>query len=152
MDRLLSPVDVLLVEDNPDDVEILKMAIEAGGIKSRLTVARDGQEALDILRGGNGAPRPSLIFLDLNLPKVKGLDVLREIKADPSLQHIPVIILTASTLDKDVINCYELGANSFVSKSANLEDFLEAIKTILEYWLVYVTLPSEIVTSEAGRS
>ncbi|MCH8814995.1 MAG: response regulator [Chloroflexi bacterium] len=147
MDRLLTPVNILLVEDNPDDVEIMEMAMEGGRFNNQLTIARDGQEALDILQGHrNGAPKPGLILLDLNLPKLSGLDVLKEIKADPDLQQIPVIVLTASTRDEDVVRSYKLGVNTFISKPVEFDRFLDAVSTIQEYWLVLATLPPAKVT------
>jgi len=150
MDEQLRPVNILLVEDNPNDVEIMERALKKGKIQNQLTVARDGQEALDILQGRrNGTPKPGLILLDLNLPKVSGHDVLHEIKADPSLQQIPVIVLTASTRDEDVVRSYKLGVNTFVSKPVAFEDFLRAVSAIQEYWLVIATLPPVSVTFEA---
>ena len=122
----LPPVNILLVEDNPNDVEITRRALQKGQVSHQLTVARDGQEALDILFGrqnDNVAP-PDLILLDLNLPKVDGREVLEKVKADPKLRHIPVVVITISTREEDMARCYELGVKTFISKPARFEDFL----------------------------
>ena len=143
MGNALAPVNILLVEDNPNDVEITVRALKKGQVRNELTVARDGQEALDILFGsGNGSvPRPGLILLDLNLPKVDGREVLEKIKADPKLRRIPVIVLTASTREKDIGRTYELGVNTFISKPVRFEDFIKVVTTIKEYWIIIATLP-----------
>jgi len=143
MGNALAPVNILLVEDNPNDVEITRRALEKGQVRNELTVARDGQEALDILFGsGNGSvPRPGLILLDLNLPKVDGREVLEKIKADPKLRRIPVIVLTISTSEEDIARTYDLGVNTFISKPVRFEDFIKVVTTIKEYWIVIATLP-----------
>jgi len=143
MDEIMEPVHILLVEDNPHDVEITERALKKGQIKNRLTVVRDGQEALDYLFGGEArqAP-PGLILLDLNLPKVDGHEVLRSIKADPILRRIPVIVLTASTRDEDVVKSYDLGVNTFISKPVQFDEFITVVATIREYWLLIARLPA----------
>ncbi len=143
MGKSLSPVSILLVEDNPNDVEITIRALRKGQVRNELTVARDGQEALDILFGvKNGSiPKPGLILLDLNLPKVNGHEVLEKIKADPKLRRIPVIVLTASTREEDVVRSYDLGVNTFITKPVEFEKFIEVVTTIKEYWIVIATLP-----------
>ena len=143
MGDALSPVSILLVEDNPVDVEITVRALKKGQVRNELIVARDGQEALDILDGRrNGkARKPGLILLDLNLPKVNGHEVLKQIKADTQLRRIPVIVLTASTREKDVVRSYELGVNTFISKPVEFEDFIKVVTTIQDYWLIIATLP-----------
>ncbi len=143
MGESLSPVNILLVEDNPNDVEITRRALEKGQVRNELTVARDGQEALDILfdvKNGN-VPKPGLILLDLNLPKVNGHEVLEKIKADPKLRSIPVIVLTASTREEDIVRTYDLGVNTFISKPVEFKDFIRMVTTIKEYWIVIATLP-----------
>jgi CheY-like chemotaxis protein len=143
MDRDLKPVNILLVEDNPNDVEITKRALERGQVKNHLTVARDGQEALDTLFGranGDGS-LPGLILLDLNMPKVSGHEVLKAIKADRKLRRIPVIVLTASTREEDIVRSYDLGVNTFITKPVRFEDFMKVVATIKEYWIVIATLP-----------
>ena len=139
----LNPVNILLVEDNPNDVEITRRALDRGQVKNSLTVARDGQEALDILfscRDGE-ATRPGLILLDLNLPKVDGREVLEKVKADPDLRRIPVIVLTTSTREEDIVRTYELGVNTFITKPVRFEDFMKVVATIEQYWIVISTLP-----------
>ena len=144
MDKNLKPVSILLVEDSPDDVEITRRALERGQVKNHLLVARDGQEALDILfsrRDTDGA-LPGLILLDLNLPKVDGREVLEKIKSDPKLRRVPVIALTSSTREEDVVRTYDLGVNTFISKPVKFEDFIRVIATIRDYWILIATLPT----------
>jgi len=143
MEKNLKPVSILLVEDNPDDVEITRRALERGQVKNHLLVARDGEEALDILfsrRDADGA-LPGLILLDLNLPKVDGREVLRAIKSDRRLKLIPVIALTTSTREEDVLRTYDLGVNTFISKPVQFEDFIKVVATIRDYWILIATLP-----------
>ena len=139
----LAPVDILLVEDNPNDVEITKRALEKGQIRNHLTVARDGQEALDILFGNGGRERhiPGLILLDLNLPKVDGREVLAHVKASQDHRRIPVIVLTTSTREEDIVRTYDLGVNTFISKPVRFDEFIRVISAIQEYWIVIATLP-----------
>jgi chemotaxis family two-component system response regulator Rcp1 len=144
VDNDLSPVHILLVEDNPQDVEITKRALEKGQVKNRLTVARDGQEALDILDAIKGDDPPSLILLDLNMPRLNGIEVLQVIKADPNLRRIPVIVLTTSTREEDVVRAYDLGVNTFISKPVRFEDFMRVVMTIQEYWILIATLPTRV--------
>jgi CheY-like chemotaxis protein len=143
MERTLSPIRILLVEDNPHDVEITVRALKKGEIKNELVVAKDGQEALDILFSNEKADKlqPGLILLDLNLPKVNGLEVLRELKADPNLRRVPVIILTASTHEEDIVRSYDLGVNTFISKPVEFEEFIRVVTMIEQYWIVIATLP-----------
>lgn len=142
MNNDLTPVHILLVEDNPQDVEITRRALEKGQVKNRLTVARDGQEALDILEALKSDDPPALILLDLNLPRLNGIEVLQVIKADPHLRRIPVIVLTTSTREEDVVRAYDLGVNTFISKPVRFEDFMRVVMTIQEYWILIATLPS----------
>jgi len=135
-------VHILLVEDNPQDVEITRRALEKGQVKNRLTVARDGQEALDILDAIKGDDPPSLILLDLNMPRLNGIEVLQVIKGDPNLRRIPVIVLTTSTREEDIVRAYDLGVNTFISKPVRFEDFMRVVMTIQEYWILIATLPS----------
>ena len=138
---------ILLVEDNPDDVEITRRALTRSRLANDLHVTRDGQEALDFLfrlgQYGNGAdtPRPDLILLDLNLPKVNGIEVLERIRANEHVSIIPVIMLTASEREEDVARSYKLGSNTYISKPVEFEKFLHAIELIGEYWIVVATLP-----------
>jgi chemotaxis family two-component system response regulator Rcp1 len=138
------PIAILLVEDNPGDARLVREALKSAGIDSLLTVARDGEEALDLLRGirpAGEAVRPDLILLDLNLPRKDGRELLAEIKQDPSLQRIPVVVLTSSAAAQDVRTAYELQANSYIVKQVSLEEFTKAIASIYHFWLSLVTLP-----------
>ena len=138
----LEPVHILLVEDNPHDIEITVRALEKGQIRNRMTVARDGQEALDLLsEHRDQADLPGLILLDLNLPKLSGIEVLQVIKSDPDLRRIPVIVLTTSTREEDVVKTYDLGVNTFITKPVRFEDFIRVVTTIQEYWILIATLP-----------
>jgi CheY-like chemotaxis protein len=139
-----TPIEILLVEDNPADVRLTFEALKDGRISNGMHVAKDGVEALDFLfrRGAfTGVPRPDLILLDLNLPKKDGREVLAEIKADPDLKRIPVIILTTSGAEDDIIRSYNLHANCYVTKPVDLEQFMEVVKTIEDFWLTIVSLP-----------
>ena len=140
-------LDILLVEDNPADVRLTREAFHEGKILNNLIVARDGVEAMDILhrRGRHaGAVRPDLILLDLNLPRKDGREVLAEIKADPALMRIPVVVLTTSRAELDIIKSYNLHANCYVVKPVDLDQFVSVIKSIDNFWLTAVTLPSEV--------
>jgi CheY-like chemotaxis protein len=130
---------VLVVEDNPDDVAIVKRAMRKSEVKCELSFARDGQEALDFLyRNGEfeDAPRPDLILLDLNLPKIDGLDVLSRIKQDEKLRRIPVIVLTISEHEQDMIKAYDSGASSYMTKPVDSKDFERLINTVQDYWRI----------------
>ena len=140
MDQDLTPIDILLVEDNPQDVEITMRALKKQKVKNRVIVARDGQEALDLLLSSNGNA-PGLILLDLNLPKVSGREVLERIKQEPNLKRIPVVVLTTSTRDEDVARAYDLGVNTFITKPVKFDNFMEVVATIRDYWIVVATLP-----------
>lgn len=140
-------VNILLVEDNPDDVKITERALKKGKVLNTLFVARDGQEALDFLfnegeyTDPRKAPRPGLILLDINLPKVNGIDVLKKVKANERLRRIPVIMLTVSKRDEDIIRSYDLGVNSYIIKPVEFDKFVETIKNIELYWLL-TNIPS----------
>jgi CheY-like chemotaxis protein len=135
-------VEILLVEDNPDDLELALHALRREKLANRIEVARDGEQALDFIfcRGDhaqrNFQNQPRLILLDLKLPKVDGLQVLREIKADERTKAIPVVILTSSKEEKDLVEGYRLGVNSYIQKPVDFEQFRAAIKTVGLYWLV----------------
>jgi CheY-like chemotaxis protein len=141
------PLDILLVEDNPADVRLTQEAFREGKILNNFTVARDGVEAMDFLhRRGNhaGAIRPDLILLDLNLPRKDGREVLAEIKSDPSLMRIPVVVLTTSRAEMDIVKSYNLHANCYVVKPVDLDQFINVIKSIDNFWLTAVTLPGDV--------
>ncbi len=139
-----NPVEILLVEDNPGDVRLTREALRDAKVLNRMSVAQDGVEALAFLRRQGpyaDAPRPELILLDLNLPKKDGREVLEEIKQDPDLKRIPVVILTTSQAEQDIIRTYNLHANCYVSKPVDLDQFITVIKSIEDFWLTIVKLP-----------
>jgi len=138
------PIEVLLIEDDPGDVLITREAFEHYKIHNTLRVARDGQEGLDYLyqRGSHkGATRPDLILLDLNLPKYDGHQLLEKIKSDPELCHIPVIVLTTSAAEEDILRSYRLHANAYVTKPVGFEQFMNVIRQIDEFFVQVVCLP-----------
>ncbi len=138
---------VLLVEDSPSDARLTQEAFREGKISSKLSIVTDGSEALEYLRRTGkytAALRPDLILLDLNLPKMDGREVLQQIKTDPALKTIPVVILTTSEADQDVINAYELHANCYIRKPVDLARFLEIIGAIESFWLTVVKLPTGV--------
>lgn len=138
------PIDILLVEDDPGDELMTREAFEDNKIGNTLHVAHDGEEALDFLyRNGEyaDAPRPDLILLDLNLPKYDGRQVLEKIKADPDLSHIPVVVLTTSAAEEDILRSYKLHANAYVTKPVDLDQFVAAIKQIDDFFVQVVRLP-----------
>lgn len=140
--------EILLVEDNPGDVMLIEEALRESGSDANLSVAKDGEEALAYLnRQGEYADAhlPDLILLDLNLPKKNGYEVLKRIKSDQRLRHIPVIILTTSEAEKDVIDAYELSANCYITKPADLEGFFSTMRVIQSFWLTTVKLPQHPV-------
>ncbi len=140
-----SPIDILLVEDNPGDVDLAREALENSKVFNKLHVVTDGMAALDFLfqRGQYGSvPRPDLIILDLNLPKKDGREVLAEIKDHPDLKHIPVVILTTSRDEEDILKSYKLHANCFITKPIDLHQFIKVVKTIEDFWLTIVKLPT----------
>lgn len=140
------PVEILLVEDNPGDVDLTLEALEDAKMRNNVSVARDGQEALDFLRGEDGfedTPRPDLILLDLNLPKKDGREVLRIVKDDPDLKSIPVVVLTTSNDEKDVLESYEHRANAYIVKPVDFDQFFRAIQALEDFWLTVVKLPGE---------
>ena len=139
---MMSDGTILLVEDNPDDVALTMRALDKNNIRNKVTVAKDGQEALDYIFG-TGSPSsparrdlPEVILLDLKLPKVDGLEVLRRIRADLRTKLVPVVILTTSTEQQDIVNGYSLGANSYVRKPIDFVEFVEAVRQLGMYWLL----------------
>ena len=143
------PVEFLLAEDNPGDVRLTKEALRESKISNNLNVVPDGVEAMAFLRRMGSyadAPRPDVILLDLNLPKKDGREVLAEVKADPNLRLIPVVIITSSEAEQDVLRTYELHANCYVTKPVDLEQFIKVIQSIETFWLTIVTLPSSVTS------
>lgn len=143
----LRQVEILLVEDNPADVLMTRAAFEDFRITNTLHVVEDGVEALAYLHQEGefaGTPRPDLIMLDLNLPRKNGREVLAEIKADQALRTIPVVVLTTSKSEQDILQAYDLHANSYIVKPVGFVNFVEAVKSIKNYWFSLVTLPTEM--------
>ena len=139
------PIEILMVEDNPGDIELTREAFESGRLNNNLHVTEDGELALDFLhqRGRfTDSPRPDLILLDLNLPKINGHEVLSEIKKDANLKTIPVIILTSSADEQDIKKTYDNQANSYVTKPVKIDEFLRVTKAIENFWIEIVKLPS----------
>ena len=138
------PVEILLVEDNPGDVRLTVEGLKEGKVHNNLHVVSDGVEAMDFLRRNGkhtGAVRPDLILLDLNLPRMDGREVLSAIKSDATLRTIPVVILTTSRAEQDVLRSYELQANCYITKPVDLEHFITMVKSIEDFWFTIVTLP-----------
>lgn len=137
---------ILLVEDNRGDIRLIQEALKKTAAQCEVVIARDGMEAMQYLRQDGefaGAVRPDLILLDLNLPKKDGREVLAEIKADPSLKHIPIIVLTTSRNEEDIFKSYDLHVNCYISKSRNLSELFKIVRGIEEFWLETATLPSK---------
>ncbi|HUX91918.1 MAG TPA: response regulator [Gallionellaceae bacterium] len=135
---------ILLVEDNPDDVELALLALQASGMEnSHTVVARDGQEALDYLqRTAHGSvAKPEVILLDLKLPRIDGFEVLKRVRANPATRYLPIVILSSSREERDLITCYELGANSYIQKSLDFSIFSESVRQIGQYWLCLNEVP-----------
>ena len=144
--RTPDPAQILLVEDNPGDVRLTKEAFKQGRIENDLHVVTDGHEALEFLtqRGEHeDAPRPDLILLDLNLPRKNGEEVLEELKDEPDLRSIPVIVLTSSRAEEDVVKSYELHANAYLTKPVDPDEFIETVKAFEKFWFCVVRLPPE---------
>ncbi len=140
-------VEILLVEDNPGDIDLTSEALEDSKINNNLHIAIDGQEALDFLyKKGKfkDSPTPDIILLDLNLPKVDGREVLENIKAHKNLRRIPVVILTSSKAEEDIIRTYDLHANCYIQKPLDFDNFLEIVRKIESFWMSIVVLPNDV--------
>ena len=141
-----APIEILLVEDNPGDVRLTQEAVREAKIRNRLNVVNDGEQAIAYVRR-QGAfadrPRPDLILLDLNLPRKDGREVLQELKSDPDLHRIPVVVLTSSAAEQDILHTYDLYANAYVTKPVDLEQFMHVVSSIQDFWLNIVKLPPE---------
>ncbi len=140
------PIEILLVEDNPGDVRLTIEALREGKVRNNLHVATDGVEALEFLRRSGrfeAAPRPDMILLDLNLPRMDGRELLAEIKADPEIRRIPIIVLTTSQAEGDVLRSYDLHANCYITKPVDVETFFSVVRSIDNFWLAIVRLPPE---------
>ena len=140
-------IEILLVEDNADDVELCLHALRKEKLSNKIQIARDGQEALDFLARRHSLPR--LILLDLKLPKVDGIQVLRHVKGDPATKFLPVVILTSSREERDLVESYQLGVNSYLQKPVDFEEFRGVVKQLGLYWLVVNQVPSNGSRREA---
>jgi CheY-like chemotaxis protein len=137
------PIEILLVEDSPDDADLTIDALRDGRVRNRVTVVEDGVEAMAYLRRQGSyadAPRPDLILLDLNLPRKSGLEVLAEVKADPHLRRIPVVVMTCSDDEKDILTAYDRHVNCYITKPVDLDQFLQVVKSIEHFWFSVVKL------------
>jgi len=144
MENNTHSIEILLVEDNPGDARLTIEAMREAKVRNRMHVVEDGVEAMEFLRrqGRFGdAPRPDLILLDLNLPRKDGREVLAEVKTDPDLKRIPVVVLTTSRAEEDVLRAYDLHANCYVTKPVDFEQFMRVVREIDEFWVKVVTLP-----------
>jgi two-component system, chemotaxis family, response regulator Rcp1 len=143
MERV-APIQILLVEDQPADVRLTEEVLADGKVANDVHVVNDGEQAMAFLRRKGrfaGSPRPDLILLDLNLPRMDGREVLAEIKSDPDLMVVPVIILTTSSAERDVLDAYEHRANAYVTKPIDLDQFIAAVASIEQFWLTFVSIP-----------
>ncbi len=148
MSNIVDPVKILVADDDPDDRMLIKEALSEVRIANEVDFVEDGRDLLDYLRRDgkfsslNGSAKPSLILLDLNMPRKTGHEALKDIRNDPALRRIPVVVLTTSSADEDVIRTYDLGVNSFIKKPVTFEGLIEALRTTTEYWFQIVCLPS----------
>jgi len=141
---MTAPIDILLVEDNEGDVHLTQEALKSAKVRNRVHTASDGVEAMQFLRREGpftDAPRPDLVLLDLNLPNMDGREVLEEMKADESLRTIPVVVVTSSAAEQDIVRTYALNANCYVTKPVDLKQFLHVIGSVGDFWLQIVKLP-----------
>lgn len=145
MDKNIKLAEILLVEDNEGDIELTKEAFDEAKFRNNLHVAEDGDQALDMLFKRNGYENiatPDIVLLDLNLPGTDGREVLEQLKTDPNLRKLPVIVLTSSTAEKDILDSYDLHANCYIVKPVNAQKFMEVVKTVENFWVDIVCLPS----------
>jgi CheY-like chemotaxis protein len=146
----VEPIQILLVEDQPADVRLTKEILADGKVANDVHVATDGEQAMAFLRRQGefaGSPRPDLVLLDLNLPRMDGREVLAEIKSDPELLRTPVIVLTTSSAERDVLDAYKHRANAYVTKPIDLDEFVSAVASIEQFWLTFVRLPEHASSS-----
>ncbi len=146
MSSITRPVEILLVEDNPGDVRLAVEALREGKVHVNMSVVFDGVEAMEFLRRQGPfahAPRPDLILLDLNMPRKDGREVLAELKADDDLKRIPVVVLTTSKAEEDILKSYNLNANCYITKPVDLQQFIHVVRSVQEFWLTVVKLPPE---------
>jgi len=144
---IMRPIEILLVEDSPGDVRLTQECLRDAKVNNHLSIVGDGVEAMAFLRNEGkyvNSPRPELILLDLNLPKKDGREVLSEIKGDPNLKRIPVVVLTVSKSEEDILKTYDLHANCYITKPIDFAQFLNVVKCIEEFWLTVVKLPTNV--------
>ena len=144
--QFMRPIEILLVEDNPGDVRLTREALAEAKVRNNLAVVPDGVEALSYLRRQGSftdSPRPDLVLLDLNLPKKDGREVLAELKNDPALRRLPVVVLTTSSAEKDILESYDLHANCYITKPVDLDQFINVVASIEDFWLTIVRLPRD---------
>lgn len=137
----LHSINILLVEDNPGDVELTQDALLRSKVATNVDVVADGEDAMEYLRRRPNGAAPDLVLLDLNLPKKDGMEVLREMREDSNLRYIPVVVLTTSEAERDILESYELGANCFISKPVDLNEFRKVVESIDDFWFTIVKLP-----------
>lgn len=138
------PIEILMVDDSMGDVRLAQEALKEARVANRLSIVHDGEQAMAFLRREDGygdAPRPDLVLLDLNMPRMDGREVLAQIKGDPDLRTIPVVVLTTSEAEADIVKAYDLHANAYITKPVDLEAFLDAVRVVEEFWLTVVRLP-----------
>lgn len=143
----MKPVEILLVEDNEGDVFLTKKAFEKARIANMIEVAKDGEQAINLLKTTEPYEKisqPDLIFLDMNLPKKDGKQVLQEVKQDPTLRHIPIVVLTSSKAEQDVLKSYDLQANAYIVKPIDLQQFYDVVTATENFWFNVVTLPTKL--------
>ena len=147
MNRAANPITILMADDDPEDRMLTQDAFKESRVANDLRFVEDGQQLLDYLRGtgkftnGADAPKPDLILLDLNMPRVDGREALKAIKSDPDLRRIPIIVLTTSKAEEDIFRTYDLGVNSYIAKPVTFEGLVEVVKAIGQYWVCIVELP-----------
>lgn len=147
MEQNIKPIIFLMADDDPDDRVLTKSALKESKVLNELFFVEDGEELMDYLKlegkytNPDDAPRPSVILLDLNMPKKDGREALKEIKSDPNLRRIPVVIMTTSKAEEDIVRSYDLGANSYITKPVTFERLIELMKTMGQYWVEFVELP-----------
>ena len=150
LDQLTRPLEILLVEDSPTDADLAIEAFESGHVLNNLYIVEDGVEALKFLRKEEdyaSYPRPDIVLLDLNLPRKSGREVLAEVKSDPDLMTIPVVVLTTSTAEEDVLRSYKLHANCYITKPVDLNRFMRVIEMTEDFWLTVVKLPPKDISN-----
>lgn len=139
------PIEILLVDDNPADVDLTLEALQEAKLRNHVRVAQDGVVAMEMLRREGphaGTPLPDLVLLDLNMPRKDGREVLKEVKEDPALKRIPIVVLTTSEAEKDVLDAYEQRANAYIVKPVNFDQFFRSIQSLEDFWLTVVRLPA----------